>query len=173
MEASAGSLARFSGLHSFLEPTHFSNQYTIEWLPPFSQRPCSSPASAESVWHLQWEAVPAYEVPPDFDKAVLGAVDLSTKEKARRSLPLAFKRRWLDLRSKVSIPPPLLSQCYGHTTSDVLSCWGFSPETEVARPHGLELQPAQLHDHTALLNPGCQQAYPCVGAPKQMHQMAT
>lgn len=70
-------------------------------------------------WHAQWESVPAYEVPADWDKAVLGAVDLSTKEKARRSLPLAFKRRWLDLRSKVTIT--VCCSCYNqHSTSAVL-----------------------------------------------------
>lgn len=61
------------------------------------------PLAAPNYWRLQWEEVPTYSVPADFDKEALGAVDLSTKEKARRSLPLAFKRRWLDLRSKVAI----------------------------------------------------------------------
>ncbi len=51
---------------------------------------------------MQWEEVPAYTVPPEFDKTCLGAVDMSSKEKARRSLPQAFKRRWLDLRSQVT-----------------------------------------------------------------------
>ncbi|KAA6429373.1 MAG: hypothetical protein FRX49_00767 [Trebouxia sp. A1-2] len=49
-----------------------------------------------------WEEVPAYTVPPEFDRICLGAVDMSSKEKARRSLPQAFKRRWLDLRSQVN-----------------------------------------------------------------------
>ncbi|DBA85227.1 TPA: hypothetical protein ACH3X2_005930 [Trebouxia sp. C0005] len=49
-----------------------------------------------------WEEVPAYTVPPEFDRICLGAVDMSSKEKARRSLPQAFKRRWLDLRSQMA-----------------------------------------------------------------------
>lgn len=85
---------------------------------------------------MQWEPVPAYEVPPDFDKAALGAVDLSTKEKARRSLPLAFKRRWLYLRSKVTIP---LTPCTGHTMPALACCCDCSPKPEVAGTVDLEL----------------------------------
>ncbi|KAL0042386.1 hypothetical protein WJX77_010878 [Trebouxia sp. C0004] len=49
-----------------------------------------------------WEEVPAYTVPAEFDKTCLGAVDTSSKEKARKSLPQAFKQRWRDLRSKMA-----------------------------------------------------------------------
>ena len=71
---------------------------------------------------LQWEKVPTYEVPAEFEKAALGAVDISSKVKARRSLPLAFKRRWLDLRSKVTALPLLSMHLWelSHTVTAVL-----------------------------------------------------
>ena len=58
-------------------------------------------------WYLQWEEVPAYTVPADFDKACLGDVDMASEEKARKSLPRAFKHRWLHLRSQESSDPAL------------------------------------------------------------------
>lgn len=42
----------------------------------------------------------AYQVPADFDKAVLGDVDLSTSDAAELGLANAFWLRWMDLRKQ-------------------------------------------------------------------------
>ncbi|KAI7841298.1 hypothetical protein COHA_004917 [Chlorella ohadii] len=44
------------------------------------------------------KAPPTYEVPADFDPSVLPEVDLSTAAAAKRSVPTAFAKRFLNLR---------------------------------------------------------------------------
>ena len=43
-----------------------------------------------------------YEVPAEFDKSLLGEVDLSSKDAAELGLPHAFWLRWMHLREQVS-----------------------------------------------------------------------
>ncbi len=42
-----------------------------------------------------------YEVPADFDAAVLGTPDFSSKGMAEKTLAALFLKRWWELRSKV------------------------------------------------------------------------
>ena len=81
-------------------------------------------------------AQPAYEVPPGFDPAVLPPVDLSSEQAARRSLPLAFCRRFLVLRREVPVagePGGLLQPMRGEVLmsscvpDDVVSVGAVSP----------------------------------------------
>ena len=62
-----------------------------------------------------------YEVPPDFDKAVLqvSSEDLGTKQSAQSMLPHAFWLRWLHLRTEVRLHTPIL-HCTTHTVSTLV-----------------------------------------------------
>ena len=48
----------------------------------------------------------AYQVPSDFDKAVLGEVDVSSLDAAELGLANAFWLRWLDLRKEARFWQP-------------------------------------------------------------------
>ncbi len=45
----------------------------------------------------------AYEVPPDFDPALLGAPDFTSKASAEKSMAAVFLKRWWDLRDQVML----------------------------------------------------------------------
>ena len=42
-----------------------------------------------------------YQVPANFDKSILGEVDVSSKDAAELGLPHAFWLRWMQLREQV------------------------------------------------------------------------
>lgn len=72
----------------------------------------------------------AYKLPADFDAAVLGQADLSSKQAAEKSLPQLFLQRWLDLHGQVTQPmctmaPPIRctaatdrEDCVAHTAGN-------------------------------------------------------
>lgn len=61
--------------------------------------------TAPETWQATKKTKPApeaYQVPADFDKSVLGEVDLSSKDAAELSLPHCFWLRWMQLRQQVT-----------------------------------------------------------------------
>ena len=65
----------------------------------------------------------AYQVPANFDKSILGEVDVSSKDAAELGLPHAFWLRWMQLREQVraSLLLPTM-QCCARRVSCFVCC---------------------------------------------------
>ena len=64
-----------------------------------------------------------YKVPQDFDKSLLGEVDVSSKDAAEAVLRDAFWGRWMQLRAEVNtlLPSPCVKPvCFGEQGSSHL-----------------------------------------------------
>ena len=65
-------------------------------------KPTKKASSRQSAAAEAEAAEERYEVPADFDAAVLGTPDFSSKGMAEKTMAALFLKRWWDLRSKVT-----------------------------------------------------------------------
>ncbi len=94
------------------------------WIIPNSAGTQARPVVSPSQLFKCWLQAPTsskpetYQVPPNFDKSILGEVDVSSKDAAELGLPHAFWLRWMQLREQVRAFPLLPTvQCCARRVS--------------------------------------------------------